>query len=81
MALENLAAGLWGVVSPVDSNDGRITGRPFHLEFGSDVDVVCVDLADAKRLCGLLGERLYEQVIGPFPVQLVSGIAVDVGED
>lgn len=43
--------------SPADS---------FVLEFGREIDVVCGNLADAKRLCGLLGERLYEQVIGPF---------------
>ena len=58
--------------SPADS---------FVLEFGREIDVVCGNLADAKRLCDLLGERLYEQVIGPFPIQIVSGIAVDVGED
>ena len=43
--------------SPADS---------FVLEFGREIDVVSGNLADAKCLRGLLGERLYEQVIGPF---------------
>ncbi len=44
--------------SPADS---------FVLEIGREIDVVCGKLANSKCLRGLFGERLYEQVIGPFP--------------
>ena len=72
---------LWSRGVPqIQSVDGS-PADSFILEFGREIDVVCGNLADAKRLCDLLGERLYEQVIGPFPIQIVSGIAVDVGKD
>ena len=83
MALENPAAGLllWGAGGPqIQAGDGS-PADGFALEFGSEINVFSIDFADAKRLRGLLGERLYEQVVRPFPIQIVSGIAVDVGED
>lgn len=69
MALENPAAGLllcgaWGVPQ-IQSVDGS-PADSFVLEFGREIDVVSGNLADAKCLRGFLGERLYEQVIGPF---------------
>lgn len=67
-------------VPQIQSVDGS-PADSFVLEFGREIDVVSGNLADAKCLRGLLGERLYEQVIGPFPIQIVSGIAVDVGKD
>ena len=68
MALENPAAGLllWEAGGPqIQAGDGSLADG-FVLEFGSEIDVFSIDFADAKRLRGLLGERLYEQVIGPF---------------
>ena len=65
---ENPAAGLLlcgaGVLQ-IQNVDGS-PADSFVLEFGREIDVVSGNLADAKCLRGLLGERLYEQVIGPF---------------
>lgn len=52
----------------IQAGDGSLADG-FVLEFGSEIDVFSIDFADAKRLRGLLGERLYEQVIGSFFVK------------
>ena len=71
MALENPTAGLllWGAGGAQIQAGDESPADGFVLEFGSEIDVFSIDFADAKRLRGLLGERLYEQVIGSFFVK------------